>query len=482
VTNPSIFDDPKNCSRRAALLAVGLLAIAFAFLPPAICVLDGGSMFATAYAVVTHHTLAVPAQLGAPGRYGLYYSKWYPLLSVIAMPLVALGAAAGNHFGLPPRYAAEVAALLVPAILLALNAYLTVLLALALGAGCRGALWAGIAFAFGTVALVYAREFFADPLLAALTALGMCCAFRTVQPDHPLAETVISALAVLAKPTGIVLGPCLALYAFLKRRPVLSAIAPMLGTSAGLIVYLLYNWFRFGRPFAFGQPYAFDPLGIPAAVFGLIASPGRGLLWYCPVVLALWGVPWCRCRQPEALILMLVIFSYLGFYSLWQYWPGGWSWGPRLLVPLLPELIAFTGLLDTRWRKALVTLTLIGFVVNSPNLFGTYVRYYHEANAAGISESARIWSLRQGPLIGIWRSDYHQISQALDSSNDLKAILREAGSAPLNDPFKSPCLRVVPLWWWILPAVHLPRALGAAVAILLIGLGGGAIYRAFKAA
>lgn len=444
-------------------------------------------MFAVAYSIVTHKSFSVPARFGMLGVHGHYYSKWYPLLSVLAAPFVAIGAALGAHLRLPPLYAAQATALLLPVIFFAINVYLTTLLSLRLGASRRGALWAGVAFAFGTIALVYAREFFADPLLATLTSIGLYSAFQLSTSQSRLTVFGASALAVLAKPTGVVVGPCLTIYGvlkngFLKKRSTLSEIAPSLGTFCGLTVYLFYNWFRFGHIFRFGQPFAFGLLNLPVGLFGLLVSPGHGLIWYCPVLVTLAGVPFCVYRKIEGLTILLVAGAYLGFYSAWGDWAGGWCWGPRFLLPILPGLIAFIGLLDSRWRKALGVLTLIGFLLNSPNLIGYYARYYQEANKSGISETAQLWSFSEGPLVGVWRSDYHQIKEALKPSNDIKDVIREAGEAPANDPFQSPCLRVVPLWWWILPAVGLPRVFGATLALLLICLGSIAIFRAFNEA
>lgn len=438
-------------------------------------------MFSVAYSIITHGTLSVPARFGMLGRHGYYYSKWYPLLSFIALPFVALGSMLGAQLGMPPRYTAQAATLVLPVIFLALNVYLTVLLSLTLGATRRGAFWAAIAFAFGTIALVYAREFFADPLLATLTTVGLYSAFHHTGPKSQSVTFSAAALAVLAKPTGIVLGPCLSLYGLLKNRPIFTDLVSTLGTGAGLAIYLLYNWIRFGCFLTFGQPYAFSLKGIPFGLFGLLASPGRGLFWYCPVVLTLVGVPLAVYKKTESLIILFTIGSYLGFYAAWGDWDGGWCWGPRFLLPILPGLMAFTGLLDSRWRKALGILTMVGFIVNSPNLVGYYVRYYHEANVAGISESARLWSFRDGPLFGVWRSDYHQLSEALQPSSDVREVIREAGATPSNDPFQSPCLRVVPLWWWFLPALGIPRSLGAAIALLLLCIGIAAIVRSIRA-
>jgi hypothetical protein len=63
-----------DSTKAAALLASGVGTIALAFAAPAICTVDGGSMFAVAYSII-HGTLAVPPQFGMLGRHGLYYSK-----------------------------------------------------------------------------------------------------------------------------------------------------------------------------------------------------------------------------------------------------------------------------------------------------------------------------------------------------------------------------------------------------------------------
>ena len=118
--------------------------------------------------------------------------------------------------------------------------------ALRLGASVEGALWASLAFVFGTIAFVDSRELLADPLLVFLTTVAIYCTLGAADTMNVLIATAMCGLAVLAKPTGVVLGPILAVFALLKRRRIGAAAAPLAGSLFGSVLYLFYNEYRFG--------------------------------------------------------------------------------------------------------------------------------------------------------------------------------------------------------------------------------------------
>ena len=64
----------------------------------------------------------------------------------------------------------------------------------------------------------------------------------------------------------------------------------------------------------------------------------------------------------------------LSFYipSIQRLGLGGWSWGPRHLLPILPGLVALTGVLSNGWRKVLVLSAILGFLLTAPNLVSFY--------------------------------------------------------------------------------------------------------------
>jgi len=452
-----------------AMAALGIALIGLALMPPLFRSEDGRSMLAVAESLLERGSVAVPAALGVPGLHGLYYSQWYPLLSVIALPFVAVGLWLGREFAIPLGYAAQLPALTLSVALFAGNAYLTALIALRLGATTKGAVAAAIAFAFGTVAPVYAREFFADPLLALLTAAAIHDALDRRNDRIGWRGGVLAGLAVLAKPTGVVLAPCLAAYNLLTGRSRSRAILPIAGAACGLLIYFAYNFARFGNPMQFGQGYRFSLWNAPAGMLGLLISPGHGIVWYCPVVLALAALPHAAFRRSDVRLIAAIAASYWLIYSFWSDWPGDVCWGARLMVPALPGAVAITGLLERARLKLLAFLTVIAMVISLPNFVSYYDRYY--AEESGVAEATLVWNPLYAPLVGVWPSAYRELEAALAADADPRQLVRSAGRDGHLPAGQAPSNRIVALWWWMLPAVGIPRIVGIAVSMLFL-LGG----------
>ncbi len=453
-----------------SVAGAGIALILIALTPPAIYAVDGNSMLVLAESIVRHGTIAVPATLGKVGRGGLHYSIWYPLLSIMALPLVATGDMMARLFHLPPHYTAGIWALMLNALLTAATATVTGLLALRLGASRERALTSALAFAFGTVAMVYSRSFFADPLLALITVSGIYLAVDNGR--HSASIILISAMAVLAKPTGVVLGPLLSLHGMKKGGGLFRSVPGIIGTATGLALYMSYNYARFLNVLDFGQPTLFSLRNVPIGLAGLLVSPGRGVFWYCPPVLALVGVKWRALKRCDLDLVIAVAAAYLLLYSLWQAWSGGWSWGPRLLLPALPGLIALGAFPRKGWNKALAILALVGFVTNSPNLVSYYERYYQEATVIGqVSEEMILWNPVYSPIVAIWASAFREVKDA--QTADISRLVERAGSrGNERDPQSWRVLRTVALWWWILPALRVSRyvGFGAMTALIVAGV------------
>lgn len=457
--------------RLALMLAAGVFLIYLAFLAPGIYSLDGNSMLAVAESIVTHHGFTVPAGLGIRGLGGRIYSTWYPLLSVIAAPFVYLALLASRVTHLPFHYLAAIMALPISAAVSAATAGVVALLSTRLGATRRGAWLAALTFAFGTIALVYARKFFADPLLTFLTVSALYLTLLRSRRGI-LAASCFAGLAVLAKPTGIIVGPVLAAYLLTKRVRFRLSVIPGLGAVVGTIIYAAYNVFRFGHPMSFGYALQFRLANVPTGLAGLLASPGWGLMWYCPpTILAIWGFR-KTVRSGfllEALAIVAVFASFLFIHSLWYDWAAGWGWGPRYLLPTIPALCALAGILDGRHRKALVLLAAAGFLVNAPNMFSFYERYFAELSSRGIAVDENVaWSMPRSPLLHAWPAAMREVQDARRS--DVREIFAQRG-APSHTIESSRALRVVAVWWWVLPIAGIPRWAGFLVALLLTGSG-----------
>jgi hypothetical protein len=455
-----------NVRRLAWGLALGTGLIYLAFLPPGIYSIDGNSMLAVAESMVTRHNLTVPIGLGIPGRDGQIYSSWYPLQSLLSVPAVLAASGASRLLHLPLHFVSAAFAGVMPAVFTAATVALVALISLQLGSTLEGARRAALCFAAGTIAMVYARTFYAEPLLTLLAAGGIYLVFvrskRTI-----LLAALVALFAVLAKPTGILLGPALSAYLLLKKTPTGLGLMPAVGGGLGLLLYFLYNLLRFGDPLTFGQPWIFSLSALPQGIAGLLFSPGRGIIWYCPAaIVAILGFRKAWKTKPlEALLIAALFVGFLGLHSAFLNWHGGWSWGPRFLLPVLPGVMALTSLLEKKAAKGLLALSFLGFLINAPTLVSYYERYYAEANEQGISDSQLYWSPSRAPLFHAWGAASRVITDA--RSQDVRELFNQR-STPSRTVASSRALRVVALWWWVLPIVHIPRFVGFVCSLAMV--------------
>jgi len=472
----SLRNDQSPLSQ-AFLITLGLTLFFIALLPPGIYSVDGNAMLAVSESLVTHRGFTVPEFLGVPGVGGRLYSHWYPLLSVLATPFVYVALLVSRRVGLPFHYLAAVFSLPLVGALTAATAGMVALLTHRMGGDRKRAWLAAVSFCFGTVALAYGRTFYAEALLAFLTVSALYFTFGLSRRDV-LLGACFAGLALLAKPAGILIGPILVVYLVAKRVPVLTSILPLAGTAIGFVLYAAFNVIRFGHPLNFGVSSPFQASYFFPGVVGFLASPGYGLLWYCPpVVLAILGFRKAvRDRMFEALAIVAVFAAFLFLHSCLSYWYASWSWGPRYLVPTVPGLCALAGLLEGNLRKSLIALTLLGFVVNAPTTFCFYERYYAELLEQHIPlDDSLVWSFRHAPSLHEWPAALRQVRDAQKS--DVREIFAQRG-ATSSTISSSRALRVVALWWWVLPVAHIPRWIGAVCSLGMVAVAFWLVFRA----
>jgi hypothetical protein len=81
----------------------------------------------------------------------------------------------------------------------------------------------------------------------------------------------------------------------------------------------------------------------PAVLYFITIHRYRGLFYHSPLLVpAIWGwvVMWRTAgRRSDAILSISMIVGYLIFNSSYYMWWGGWTNGPRHLIPALPFLI-----------------------------------------------------------------------------------------------------------------------------------------------
>jgi hypothetical protein len=205
---------------------------------------------------------------------------------------------------------------------------------------------------------------------------------------------------------------------------VVDALTFGLGAAPWFAAVAIWNWVRFGSPFltglherTFGEPFW-------SGLLGLTVSPGKGLLWYAPLVSLLpWAVPgFVRRTKPLTVLLAAIVLVPLFFYAQVLYWHGDPAWGPRYLYTSLPYLILPLGEILQAWsrralalRGALLVLTAASLVLQVCAVSVTQWRYWYRLEVVqqraahantwtgtpfywGASHYRYYWHLDQSPI------------------------------------------------------------------------------------
>jgi hypothetical protein len=182
---------------------------------------------------------------------------------------------------------------------------------------------------------------------------------------------ILLGFSLFAHPTSAIVFPALVVYSIFsmwhnnRRKLVVFLVALCIAISfAGFV-----NYWRFGSFTEFGYGNQ-APLSVHhgwKGLVGLLASPGKGIIFYFPIVILLpLALKYMYMENKKLFFLFTyVIFAFWLFFGTDDYWdPHTWAgdigWGPRYLVPILPFItIAFGTILVQLKNTLFLKLSII---------------------------------------------------------------------------------------------------------------------------
>jgi hypothetical protein len=405
-------------------------------------------------------TLAVrengaPIFFGEFGRDGRPYAPYGPGVAFLILPFHLAGRAVAAAAGiprapLPGGIAWEFVAGGITSLAMALAAALAVAgcyrASIALGAAPPHAVRLSIVLGACTILWPYGKTLYCEAWLAAAFIWSAACLLE--RRRIPLAALLI-ALAIVTKPTAVVIAPAFVIAVLVERgletrqrwQTIVLLSAAIL--AAGL-VHIGWNVFRFGRPLDFGYnlagmvPYPparpFIPAQIARGLFVQLLTPGKSLFVWAPcALLSCLNLRACWPRQRGLVAgLVAAMASALVFYAAFFLPEGGYSHGPRHLVPLVPLLmlpLAVPGV-DVR-QRALAACAAVGLAVAALAVTVSFFEDQSPVQMGGRSVSPYYERIDPGagePNLR-YRVDYLPFKFALTSGRWLSDA-RAAGNGP----------------------------------------------------
>lgn len=188
--------------------------------------------------------------------------------------------------------------------------------------------------------LAASTTFCSEPLAAASMA-GLLWA-ATAHDAQRRSRAVIAmaflcgTFCVLARVAMAPFAGMLLLWAWTNRGARRPIVAGAVGAACGFVVWMGVNVALRGGPFASGYETSDFTASLLTGLHGMLMSPERGILVFFPAILLLF-VPrsadarWAELRRLAVALLLFALVFHAKFWT----WHGGWTAGPRFLLPFI---------------------------------------------------------------------------------------------------------------------------------------------------
>ncbi len=276
---------------------------------------------------------------------------------------------------------------------------------------------------FGTLLFAYSSWFFSEPLAATILIAAAFALFSggplsSISLARAFLAGLCLGVALWVRPTHLIAVPVffLAILARDKWQGFIPACLFAMVAGAFGAAYLLRNEILFGSFLDFGYPVVAEggkhlntfQTSLATGLFGFLFSPGKSVFLFAPPLAVAFAGLYRLARRDRGLAVLAGVtpIVYLLFYARYTQWEGGYCFGPRYLLPVIP--LAALGLgpvlaeCGRGIRRLVFGLTVAGFLVQVIGMCTSFLEdqargaYYDEqwnyrlSYSPLISQSARL--------------------------------------------------------------------------------------------
>ena len=431
---------------------------------------DGKIMFLLTQAMVENHSVSFSEIVSLSDTPGPQYSKYGLGMSVLAIPFYLFGKLLSFLLGIEASLATQFTVSMINAMLTALSCLMVFRIATErFEFTLRIGLFLALGFGLSTIAWYYSEDFMSEP---ATTFFLLSAVYWVTGKDRATRDLLWAgtflALAVSCRLAALVVIPGFIFYQWMVwaesaekdiKQLVMDLLRPAIPVVAVLMLIMIYNYLRFGGPLETGYEKISGRFLL--GFFGILFSPGKSLFLFNPLTLfgCLAFMFFLREQRKTALLFGWLIVSHLVLFSFWHSWQGGMSWGPRLMLVVLPYLILPIGFLLREHKQAVkipVLLALVvGILIQLPSVTVNVARYYYEMSRdfGSLGHDQILFSPQYSQLLG----QSKQVAVVFENLDDELQMAQMVSLAKKGERFLGADVSVVlenglavnaPNFWW----------------------------------
>ena len=149
-----------------------------------------------------------------------------------------------------------------------------------------------------------------------------------------------------------------------------------------------YNYARYGSTLSLGYTGEGFTNPLLIGLYGLLFSIGRGVIFYSPLtamifVYFLLNYHYLEKKYRDILgIYCFSAFIVLLIFSKWHSFEGGWSWGPRFLLPFIPIIHLIFPFIVRKYhdfniiaKGLLICICTYAIIINAYEFSGIWKQY-----------------------------------------------------------------------------------------------------------